>query len=424
MSRWTDQFNNLAIHATIKNAYDALEFETKELDSDVVSEHRRLNKAFDLLKGVVDGMDPEFSPDAQLNALANHLNQHVVAQISSYVSNSNIQHLKNANDQFSTQVPTILQVAAMSKPQESRKAIKGVEAAYDSFCKAVEKTRTEFAAIATEKETEITDLEARTSGLSTSLETLQSTTDTQISSWQTEFTEAQTTRAEEHSEAQIERGKEYDKALREFTTNAEKDRTTTTQKHDKALKAAFDKYAENVTAKTADINKKHASILEIHGLVTNDGVAGGYKKGANSEWWAALTWSVISMLCYLLIFGWVLFKGKLGFGIASSDGIDWPVVVTTVSVTAVAFVAAQFAGKQSRVHRMNEQRMRWFSFEIAAIDPFISSLPVEMQQGLKKELSERLFGQDRIIDEKPTRARGLDSDAIKSITETIKAAKE
>ncbi len=229
----------------------------------------------------------------------------------------------------------------MSKPQESRKAIKGVEAAYDNFCKAVEKTRTEFAATAAEKATEITDLEARTSRLSTSLDNLQTTTDTQISSWQTKFTEAQRTRAEEHSNAQIERGKEYNKALREFTATTEKDRTTTTQKHDKALKAAFDKYAENVTAKTTDINDKHASILEIHGLVTNDGVAGGYKKGANSEWWAVLTWSVISMLCYLLILGWVLFKGKLGFGIASSDGTDWPVVVTTVSVTAVAFVAAE-----------------------------------------------------------------------------------
>ena len=27
-------------------------------------------------------------------------------------------------------------------------------------------------------------------------------------------------------------------------------------------------------------------------------------------------------------------------------------------------MAAQFAAKQSRVHRINEQRMRWFSFEI------------------------------------------------------------
>jgi hypothetical protein len=115
----------------------------------------------------------------------------------------------------------------------------------------------------------------------------------------------------------------------------------------------------------------------------------------------------------------VLFKGKLGFGITSLNGIDWAVVVTTVSVTGVAFVAAQFAGKQSRVHRMNEQRMRWFSFEIAAIDPFISSLPIDMQQELKKELSERLFGQDRVIDDRSSKVGTVDHDMVKSVTDPI-----
>ena len=131
------------------------------------------------------------------------------------------------------------------------------------------------------------------------------------------------------------------------------------------------------------------------------------------------------MVCYAAIFAWVLFKGKLGFGIGGLDGIDWPVVVTTVSVTIVAFFAARFAGQQSRIHRINEQRMRWFSFEIAAIDPFISSLPVEMQRELKKELSQRLFGQDRVIEENTSTGKSIDVDAVKSITnpimETLKA---
>ncbi len=66
--------------------------------------------------------------------------------------------------------------------------------------------------------------------------------------------------------------------------------------------------------------------------------------------------------------------------------------------------------------------MRWFSFEIAAIDPFLSSLPIEMQQELKKELSERLFGQDRVIEERPSKAQGIDPDTIKSITNPIAEA--
>ena len=178
-----------------------------------------------------------------------------------------------------------------------------------------------------------------------------------------------------------------------------------TKKHDEALKKAFDAYLADVKLKSDDIHAKHKEILKLHGLVTTDGVAGGYKKAADGEWWAATVWSGISMLCFGIILAWVLFKGKLGFGIASSvplvsasvategsdasaeggsivdtvgvafnSGIDWPLVATTISITAVALVAAQFAGRQSRVHRMNEQRLKWFSFEIAAIDPFISNL--------------------------------------------------
>lgn len=427
MSRWADSFNNLAIHKTVESASKALNFETEELDSDVASEHRRLMKAFELLKNILDGMDPELSPDAQLNSMANHLNQHVVAQISSYVSNKNLQHLTQANDQFTTQISTIFQMAGVSKPQESRKAIRGVEAAYDKFCEAVEKTKNEFAEVAEEKAKEISGLETKTSEISTSLDSLLKTTESQISTWQTEFTEAQTTRAEEHSEAQIERGKEYDDALREFKSASEKDRTETTKKHDAALSKSFATYEDDVADKANSIGEMHASIKKLHGLATNDSVAGGYKKGADDERRSALIWSLVSMGCYGLILLWVLFKGKLGFGVADNDGLDWPLIVTTVSVTAVAFVAAQFAGRQSRVSRMNEQRMRWFSFEIAAIDPFISSLPIEDQQKLKQQLSEKLFGQDRVIEDRPSKGRGLDPETIKSvtdpITEAIKAAK-
>lgn len=427
MSRWADTFDSLSIHNTVESALATLDIETEELDSEAASELRRLVKAFEFLKNILVGMDPELSPDAQLNSLANYLNQHVVAQISNYVSNKNIGHLTNANDHFTSQIPAILQMAGVSKPQESQQAIRGIEAAYDKFCKSIEKKQTEFAEVAEEKATEISDLETKTTVLSISLDNLHQTTEAQISTWQTEFTEAQTTRAEEHSEAQIERGKEYDVALREFKSASEKDRIETTKKHNQALGESFTIYKDDVADKTKSINEMHASIKKLHGLATNDSVAGGYKKGADDERQAAFWWSLASMGCYGLILLWVLFKGKLGFGVANADGLDWSLIVTTLSVTAVAFVAAQFAGRQSRVRRMNEQRMRWFSFEIAAIDPFISSLPIEEQQKLKQRLSEKLFGHDRVIEDTPSKVRSSDAESMKSainqVVEAIKTAK-
>ncbi|NOX39118.1 MAG: hypothetical protein GXP05_00970 [Alphaproteobacteria bacterium] len=228
-------------------------------------------------------------------------------------------------------------------------------------------------------------------------EALTSSTGTSLSGWQSEFTDAQTSRAEEYSLAKIERGEEFGEAVREIRAKASTKLIETTKKHNEAFKTAFDSFGTDVNSKTGDIEEKHKKILEIYELVAADGVAGGYKKGADDAKSAAFNWSVVSMACVIL--GWVMFKGRLGFGIANGGGLDWPVMVTTVSITAVIFVAAQFASGQSRLHRVNEQRMRWFSLEVKAIDPFISSLPVEMQQELKKQLSERLFGQDRVADD-------------------------
>lgn len=43
--------------------------------------------------------------------------------------------------------------------------------------------------------------------------------------------------------------------------------------------------------------------------------------------------------------------------------------------------------------------MNWFALEVNAIDPFISSLPIEQQNELKNRLSQRLFGQSRSSNE-------------------------
>ncbi|MGR3637101.1 MAG: hypothetical protein ACU0BK_14415 [Shimia sp.] len=457
MSRWTDQFDNHAIRETLRQSREWVDSEFEDIDSDHQSEKRRLSKVIDSIGEVVDGMDPEFFPEAQLTTLNNQLrHQNFWNQLSTYSTNGKVQHLKSANDHVNNQIANVYQLAGMVKQPESRKAIRSVEAAYEAFSKAIETSKNGFEKTAEEKAAELSDLKTKTSELENSLSALKSTTDTQIATWQKEFTKAQTARIEEHSQAQIVRSKEYEKALEEFKTSSASDRVETTEKHDAALKKAFDEYVQDVKAKTDEINTKHEEILTLHGLVTTDGVAGGYKKAADGEWWAATIWSGISMLCFGIVLAWVLFKGKLGFGIAAStpavsigatdvtdatnaadanglaetvgtalaSGFDWPLVATTISVTAVALVAAQFAGRQSRVHRMNEQRLRWFSFEIAAIDPFISTLKTEDQQSLKKQLTEKLFGQDRVIEDGSGKGKGVEPQTLKTVLEIFKSAKE
>ena len=454
MSRWADQFENHVIHETLRQTREWVNKDIENIDSEHEVEKRRLLKILDGLHEVLRGMDREFYPEAQLTSLNNSLHHaHFWGQLSTYSSSGQLQNLKLANNHINSQIVVIYQLAGMSRQPEASNAIRGVEEAYETFAKAVEKSKKEFQKVAHKKAAELTDLKAKTDALDQSLASLKSATDTQIATWQKEFTEAQTSRIEEHSQSQISRNKDYEAALEQFRTTTDSDRAETTKKHDTEFKNAFDTYVQDVNEKTGDIETKHKEILKLHGLVTTDGVAGGYKKGADGEWWSATIWSGISMLCYAIILGWVLFKGKLGFGIATpktavsvgvpdsansaettsitetvgvafSSGIDWPLIATTISITAVALVAAQFAGRQSRLHRMNEQRLRWFSFEIAAIDPFISTLKPDQQLEIKRQLTEKLFGQDRVIEDRSKVTKGVDAETLKNITEALKSLRQ
>ncbi|MEO9779003.1 MAG: hypothetical protein ABJH07_08370 [Sedimentitalea sp.] len=123
--------------------------------------------------------------------------------------------------------------------------------------------------------------------------------------------------------------------------------------------------------------------------------AGGYQKTATDEHKAANTWRIVAMVSRGLGAVWLLSKFYLGFGRSSAGGVNWAELVTAGSLTLVLLAAAGYASRQSKTHRDLEQQMRWFSHEVKAIAPFLSSLDYIDQKELKKQLSERLFWKDR-----------------------------
>jgi len=65
--------------------------------------------------------------------------------------------------------------------------------------------------------------------------------------------------------------------------------------------------------------------------------------------------------------------------------------------------------------------MRWFALEVKAIDPFLSSLPIDQQNALKSLLSQKLFGQNRSSSDKG--ANIVETPAVQSIVDLLKAYK-
>ena len=418
MSRWSDQFDNHAIHATVQQLRDWLDVEVEEIDAKQEDERLRFKKAMQLVKAALDGQDAELFPENLLTNLNNQLRQSQIwNQIQSYSTNQNVQHLRNANDHLTGQLPLVHQISALARPPEASKTVRSIEKAYSEFCKAIEKAEQDFEARLSESEGSLVEIQEGLTEHKKALEHLKTQSDQAFSEWQNEFGEAQNSRAEEFSAAQIERSEKFDETMREIRTKSEAETKDISSKHDERLKSAFDAYTKDAQERLEDMKAKHAAILEIHELVGTDGVAGGYQKTAKDEHEAANTWRLIAMVSFGLAAVWLLLKFFLGFSETAAGGVNWAELVTAGSLTLVLLGAGGYATKQSKTHRDLEQQMRWFSLEVKAIDPFLSSLEDADQKELKKQLSERLFGKDRTANQ--ARKSGVDVGAYKELSESI-----
>jgi len=205
--------------------------------------------------------------------------------------------------------------------------------------------------------------------------------------------------------------------MREIRAKSEAETKDISAKHDERLKSAFDTFMTDAQERLKDMKAKHAAILEIHGLVGKDGVAGGYQKTATDEHNAANIWRIVTMISLGLAALWLIVVFFLSFSGEPTANVNWSELAKASSLTLVLLTAAGFASRQSKAHRDLEQQMRWFSLEVQAIDPFLSSLEDADQRELKKQLVERLFGKDRTANQ--VKKSGVDVGAYKELSDSI-----
>jgi hypothetical protein len=421
MSRWTDKFDNHAIHETLRQVIEWASTEFEDTDSEHEAEQRRLQKVLGLISSTIEGMDNEFFPEGELTQLNNHLrHQGIWNELNAYSSNGVVQHLRAANDHMESQVPRIFQMGQHLRSPESQRVIRSVEEAFDKFTKSIDTAKAEFEAKIVSNVKKIDALKQKASDLDAAQKTLADETEAAFNEWSTEHTEAQNARSTEFSNNEIERNKIFDKSQKAISDKAEEEHKRIFAELNKKNEASQQELAQHVHEITTDMNSKHQSILKVHDLVAGDGVAGGYKKSAKDEGDAANRWRNIAMGSFSAAAIWTLFKVVAywkGWVSTTPGNFDWAEVISATSLTLILLATAAYAAAQSKLHRVNEQRMSWFSLEVGALDPFISSLTEDQQRVLKIQLSQRLFGQNRT-----TAASEIDNGengALKTLLDTV-----
>jgi len=447
MSRWEDQLNKHPIHDTLDWLESTVQKEVAEIDGAHVAEKRRLTKIIQAYRESLKTLDPELIPFNQLDSLNTGLrNPNVANQVNAYQQSGNVANLVELNNQVSnllTQMSLLLNLSPRDSSQVHDQ-VRDLERLVDSTATSLTKKKEELSAainklIAAEKTTR-----QKFSELSSSIDQKRSEIDALASEWQSQF-----------STAQDSRSQEYNRWRETISSENSAKVSSAIDGYKKSLEESKDELNEKITQILKDGQEKHQSILELYQLTAGDSVAAGYLSSANSEKEQADNWRLISVSFIVLTVAWMLFAyfntttdkaySLTPLKVPSaqvikdsapaetneptsqaviqepsiSTSFPWFRLLVTFSLSGVLLWGSAYAAQQSTKHRNNEKRTRWFALEVKAIDPFISSLSEDQRNQLKRQLSEKIFGQ--FTNNMDDNTKVVDEHAFKTVANTISA---
>lgn len=384
MSRWSSQFNEHPIHATLKQLENWANIEFEEMTRSDLAERRRFLKIIAAYQDHLAHIDPELVPLNQvdsLNSVLSQPNQDIWNQLQAYSGDGDVQHLVIANDHISNQLTQLSLIIATSKKSRVEKPLRSLEKAVDKYAEKLSGQAEEFSSTVDELMATIGEQHEHIEALGDVIEKRKEETDSRLSEWQGQF-----------SDAQDERSKEFSSLREKLAEEGRSQTTVLIEKEAAKLADNYKKFASKIAKQIEDATEKHERILELYGLVAGDSVAASYIENADKEGGQADFWRWASIIFIIATATWLGLAYKLNADAGVGGMINWPKLLTTISLTGVFLYGAAYSAQQSTRHRNNEKSTRRFALEVKAIDPFISSLNETDQSELKKNLSEKLFG--------------------------------
>lgn len=453
MSRWKGQLEGHAIHATLEWLYESVSKEFDDIDENEISEKRRFLKLIQKYKDVLTVIDPELTPFNQLDSLNTGLrNANLANHINTYINNGNVANLAEASNLLSNQITPLSLLLSIAEKAPLQQPIANLEKLIDSSISTLVEKKDKLS----ESIDELTELATEKSqvldGLSKQIENNKIEINSIVNEWQNQFSSAQETRSQEFSKWRdnfsTEKNSEIEEAIQVYRTN---------------LTESTELFQGDISEIISDGKEKHTAILELYELTAGDSVGAGYLNNANSEKKQADTWRFISVLFIITTVSWLLFssfynapknsyslnteyiataepqipveknrslqKLKQGKKKASSSPkqltaqtvkvpiFPWYRIFVTFSLSGVLLWGSAYAAQQSTKHRNNEKKARWFALEVRAFDPFISSLEEKDKNDLKRQFSERIFGQSSNTDEDNVKV--IDEHVFKTVADTL-----
>ncbi|GAU08885.1 hypothetical protein [Desulfoplanes formicivorans] len=395
MGQWLDRFDNHPVHGQIQSFEQLIasaEGIVDEIeDTNAIESYERLKLILDAIKSKFDSIDPLLFPAAPLQNLNNQIRQ-VVSEINAFNSNGNVGHLTNANNHADNVLVNLSNIVSPSLPRDIdgiRESVTSFRRSAGQFIRNLEVEHNDLAA-------KYEAISQQFEGITAEINTQKGRLDTAITQFQQQFSEAEDRRREQFEQAKDKRKEDYETLVGDieesFNSNLEKLQEKFQSLLD-AVKESRDKAHKELTLSAEEIikqiEKQKEKASELVTIITNSGMVGGYQTVANKAKTSSIIWQVIAVLSFLGLIAFAIVAFKATF----SETLHWGKVGARVFVAITFGILAAYAARQADKHEEAERKNRKMELELAAIDPYLSELPVETRHKIKEELASRLFAQ-------------------------------
>jgi hypothetical protein len=453
MDTITSQFESHTIHHAIKDNNSLLiEIESlSDLDSTAIVYLQRIKQVNKTLESALSKSDPYLIPIGPLNVLQSYLTQQQ-SYLSAFKSNLQTQNIVEASNQCEN---ILTQLVYIHHPR-TIDDIDGIRESVTSFRKAVGQYNRNLEDNYQTLLASFAELKRKADELSAEITANKARTDLVISQYQEQFSAAENSRREQFSTIEKERTDEYVK-LKKLFDELELKIKSDSKEIEEAREKQFDAYLngmteandeyssekekvlsqieeqykenseqfkkhleENAAAVLLKLNDKLKEAQDIVHVIGNTGMVGGYQTVANEEKESAQKWNKIAMGSMV---------GLIAFAIAAfcltfNDGLHWGHISSRIFVAVTFGVLLAYAAKQAEKHREIERRNRRTELELASINPFISELPEDIRQEIKRELANRMFGKTDVKLDSNDGSLQITPDLLKASMENVKMVVE
>lgn len=362
---YEEEYENHPVHTVMAQFDSAINVEGKnKLDQTALDNLDRLRQASAFLATRLERASPTLTSAAKLTQLQKHV-QASLNEVNQFNSNGNSGHLTNAANQIEAAVNVATTLVKLDQSGDGVKAKDVV-----SFKKLAEAV--------------IADLRNEAGTVSAGLHALEEAI--RALGQQAAQQKAQLEALDSTSQAKLQ---ELDSRFQAEQADRKTEFDAQVQATNEQAAETFTEFSQGAEEHMKQLVKKKEEAERLVSLIGNIGLTGNFKGAAAAERKAADQLRLVALACFL---GMVAVVAVTLF-ITVANGFDPWLALFRLGAGLTLIVPAAYAARESSRHRTLANRNQRAELELASIDAYLESLPIEKRAEMKAGLTDKFFGQ-------------------------------